>query len=210
MIRSPGFVRTKAATSTEGGGRERVAFSGIFGCSGGVSEVITGNEQLTPAEWVTGGAGMKPEDASRLIRWAETGLATVTVVSGVAIVSEGGNVLTATRVATNNGTVWDNITSTAGNLPNTNVPVTFKLKSGEYKFYVNSNATKHMGEYLQKSSNPINDQRPLRSFFGAGDEISSSGSVKFGQIYNVNGWEIIFNQRFGDSLPVINHALYTP
>lgn len=67
-----------------------------------------------------------------------------------------------------------------------------------------------MGEYLQKSANPLNDQQLLNSFSGAVDEIASTGNIQFGQTYNVNGWEIIFNQRVGDGLPVIKHALYTP
>jgi filamentous hemagglutinin len=108
------------------------------------------------------------------------------------------------------GTVWDNITSTADNLPNTQIPATFKLKSGSSEFYVNSNATKHMGEYLQKSSNPINDQQLLNSFSGAVENIVSSGNIQFGKVYNVDGWEVIFSQRAGDALPVIKHALYKP
>ncbi|MDO5612251.1 MAG: hypothetical protein Q4G14_03295 [Paracoccus sp. (in: a-proteobacteria)] len=68
---------------------------------GGASEVITGQEQLTPAEWSAIKAGMKPEDARQLIGWVETGVATVTIVHGVAIITKGGAVITAKEVATN-------------------------------------------------------------------------------------------------------------
>jgi filamentous hemagglutinin len=67
-----------------------------------------------------------------------------------------------------------------------------------------------MGEYLEKSSNPINDQQLLTSFSATVDQIASTGSIQFGKVYNMNGWEIIFSQRAGDSLPVIKHALYIP
>ncbi len=115
-----------------------------------------------------------------------------------------------TGVTNKTGTVWDNVTATAGNLPNTQIPATFKIRSGSQEFYVNSNATKHMGEYLEKSSNPINDQQLLTSFSATVDQIASTGSIQFGKVYNMNGWEIIFSQRAGDSLPVIKHALYIP
>ncbi|MDO5612248.1 MAG: hypothetical protein Q4G14_03280 [Paracoccus sp. (in: a-proteobacteria)] len=68
---------------------------------GGASEVITGQEQLTPAEWSAIKAGMKPEDARQLIGWVETGVATVTIVQGVAIITKGGAVIAAKEVATN-------------------------------------------------------------------------------------------------------------
>ncbi|TRA98929.1 filamentous hemagglutinin [Rhizobium rhizogenes] len=115
-----------------------------------------------------------------------------------------------TGITNKTGTVWDNVTATAGNLPNTQIPATFKIRSGSQEFYVNSNATKHMGEYLEKSSNPINDQQLLTSFSATVDQIASTGSIQFGKVYNMNGWEIIFSQRAGDSLPVIKHALYIP
>ncbi|WP_259779844.1 hypothetical protein [Aestuariispira ectoiniformans] len=107
-------------------------------------------------------------------------------------------------------TVWDNVTATANNLPNTHIPATFRLKSGDMEFYVNSNATKHMGEYLQNSANPLNDQTLLRSFSSVVDRIASNGSIQFGKMYNIDGWEIIFSQRDGDLLPVVKHALYRP
>ena len=61
----------------------------------------------------------------------------------------------------NTGTVWDNITSTADNMPATEIPATFKIDLGGNTNYVNtetgtntlwtnSNATKHMGEYVSR------------------------------------------------------------
>ena len=59
------------------------------------------------------------------------------------------------------GTVWDNITSTADNIPATEIPATFKIDldgninyvnpaTGTNTLWTNSNATKHMGEYISR------------------------------------------------------------
>lgn len=59
------------------------------------------------------------------------------------------------------GTVWDNITSTADNMPATKIPATFKIdldgninyvnpETGTNTLWTNSNATKHMGEYVSR------------------------------------------------------------
>ena len=59
------------------------------------------------------------------------------------------------------GTVWDNITSTADNMPATKIPATFKIdldgninyvnpETGANTLWTNSNATKHMGEYVSR------------------------------------------------------------
>ena len=59
------------------------------------------------------------------------------------------------------GTVWDNITSTADNMPATEIPATFKIdldgninyvnpKTGTNTLWTNSNATKHMDEYVSR------------------------------------------------------------
>ena len=59
------------------------------------------------------------------------------------------------------GTVWDNITSTADNKPATKIPATFKIdldgninyvnpETGTNTLWTNSNATKHMGEYVSR------------------------------------------------------------
>ena len=108
------------------------------------------------------------------------------------------------------GTVWDDISATAKALPNPEIPATFMLKSSGNMFYVNSNPTKHMANYLQRSANQINDQHLLASFAGAIGKVASSGTIKHRQKYNVNGWEIMFNQRANDQLPVIYYALYRP
>ena len=61
----------------------------------------------------------------------------------------------------NTGTVWDNITSTADNMPATEIPATFKIdlggninyvnpETGTNTLWTNSNATKHMGEYVSR------------------------------------------------------------
>ena len=60
------------------------------------------------------------------------------------------------------GTVWDNIASTADNMPATKIPATFKIdldgninyvnpETGTNTLWTNSNATKHMGEYVKSN-----------------------------------------------------------
>ena len=67
----------------------------------------------------------------------------------------------AYKSGSNTGTVWDNITSTADNMSATEIPATFKIDLGGNTNYVNtetgtntlwtnSNATKHMGEYVSR------------------------------------------------------------
>ena len=52
------------------------------------------------------------------------------------------------------GTVWDNITGTADNIPSTEIPATFKIDLDDNINYINpktgtnTNATEHMGEYV--------------------------------------------------------------
>jgi len=50
----------------------------------------------------------------------------------------------------------------------------------------------------------------LSSFSSAVDQVASTGSIKFGQMYKVDGWEIMFSQQAGDVLPVIKHARFVP
>jgi len=134
----------------------------------------------------------------------------VTIAARLKLLGAGAESIVKHKDDEKTGTVWDDITKTAGDLPNTKIPATFKLKIEDMEFYVNSNATKHMAEYLQKSSNPINDQVLLRSFSDAVKEIQSSQSLEFGKLYNANGWEIVFSKRSSDLVPVIKHALYKP
>ncbi|SIR15803.1 Possible hemagglutinin, partial [Rhizobium sp. RU33A] len=110
------------------------------------------------------------------------------------------------------GTVWDNITATAADIPGTRIPATFEVKTGSQSFWVNANATEHFGEYLTRlgaSSNPITSQEMLRSFQSAVSDIAKAGPPKLGQPYNVGGWEIVFRQNPTDRLPVIVHAFPT-
>lgn len=59
------------------------------------------------------------------------------------------------------GTIWDTITGTAENIPNTEIPITFMIdldstinyvnpETGTNTLWTNSNATEHMGEYISR------------------------------------------------------------
>ena len=50
-------------------------------------------------------------------------------------------------------------------------------------------------------------QGMLTSLQSAVDTAATQG-IKHGEMMNVGGWELMFNQRASDSLPVLMHALY--
>jgi hypothetical protein len=106
------------------------------------------------------------------------------------------------------GTVWDDVEATADFLPNTSIPATFTITSGGQRFWVNSNATKHMQEYLRASGNPLASQAMLTSFQAAVTDVVNSGSLKMGELIKVGDWELKFAQSARDEFPVIIHALY--
>ena len=100
-------------------------------------------------------------------------------------------------------------------IPGTSIPKYFRLKTEGAEFFVNPNATKHMGEYI--NSLPPTHGLPLRndliiaSFESGVKEAVRSGawktSLDSGNPIISGGWELIFSKRPTDELPVIIHAL---
>ena len=117
--------------------------------------------------------------------------------------------------------VWDKITATAENINNTEIPATFQMEqkaklnyenpeTGTNVLWANSNAIKHMGEYVSRfgeesHSIGIRSQLMLESFCAALNEamesIISNPPDRYVVVYG--NWEIGINTRTG----VVFHAL---
>ena len=118
----------------------------------------------------------------------------------------------------NTGTVWDNITPTQGNYPNTNVPKSFEIEVNGEKMWVHGNATEHIYEDVYKGittgngtayTNPnLYTQEIMSDFYGSLQEATKSGIV-YGEKITQGNWEFIFAQpRQAGQLPVIKHAQF--
>jgi hypothetical protein len=100
-------------------------------------------------------------------------------------------------------------------IPGTTIPKYFNIEAGGQAFHVNPNATKHMGEYINSlpasHGFPLRNDLMLASFDGGVKDAVTSGawktSLETGRLIISGGWELIFSQRQGDTLPVIIHAL---
>ncbi len=100
-------------------------------------------------------------------------------------------------------------------IPGTTIPKYFRLKTEGAEFFVNPNATKHMGEYIK--SLPTSHDFPLRNDVmlasfesGVKDAVKSGAwktSLDSGKPIVSGGWELIFAKRPSDELIVIKHAL---
>lgn len=119
------------------------------------------------------------------------------------------------------GTVWDKITGTADNIPNTKVPTTFKIdldskinyvnpQTGTSTLWTNTNATKHMGEYIgrfggETASTGVRSQLMLESYQAALNQaMKEVSSLSPGRYFGTYGnWEIGINTETG----VVYHAL---
>ena len=120
----------------------------------------------------------------------------------------------------NTGTVWDNITSTADNMPATEIPATFKIDLGGNTNYVNpetgtntlwtnSNATKHMGEYVgrfggESWSIGTRSQAMLESYSASLNKAMETIGIEApGRYFGTYGnWELGINTETG----VVYHA----
>ena len=120
----------------------------------------------------------------------------------------------------NTGTVWDNITSTADNMPATEIPATFKIDLGGNTNYVNtetgtntlwtnSNATKHMGEYVSRFGDEswsigTRSQVMLESYSASLNKaMETIGTEAPGRYFGTYGnWELGINTETG----VVYHA----
>ena len=120
----------------------------------------------------------------------------------------------------NTGTVWDNITSTADNMPATEIPTTFKIdldgninyvnsETGTNTLWTNSNATKHMGEYVSRFGDEswsigTRSQVMLESYSASLNKaMETIGTEAPGRYFGTYGnWELGINTETG----VVYHA----
>ena len=112
-----------------------------------------------------------------------------------------------------------NIRSKISNLgdviPGTTIPKYFRLKTDRAEFFVNPNATKHIGEYINSLPTshgfPLRNDLILASLESAVTDAVKSGtwktSLDTGNPILSGGWELIFSKRPSDELVVIKHAL---
>ena len=118
------------------------------------------------------------------------------------------------------GTIWDNITGTARKMSATEIPTTFKIdlngninyiniKTGTNTLWTNSNATKHMGEYVSRfgeesGSIGIRSQAMLESYSEAiNTAMETIGTKTPGRYFGTYGnWELGINTETG----VVYHA----
>lgn len=145
----------------------------------------------------------------------------------------------AGKQATKTGTVWDKITPPSKDTPirpNTVIPQYFELQTSGGKFFVNSNATKHMEEYVAGGNLPKKvvgkDGKTIETPSNVGDKVSHGAKmrsqaildsfaeavevaekqgIKWGEIMNVGPWELII-EKVGKNgpLPVVKHAVFRP
>lgn len=118
------------------------------------------------------------------------------------------------------GTVWDNITSTADNMPATKIPATFKIdldgninyvnpETGTNTLWTNSNATKYMGEYVSRFGDEswsigTRSQAMLESYSASLNKaMETIGTETPGRYFGTYGnWELGINTETG----VVYHA----
>ena len=118
------------------------------------------------------------------------------------------------------GSVWDNITSTADNMPATKIPATFKIdldgninyvnpETGTNTLWTNSNATKHMGEYVSRFGDEswsigTRSQAMLESYSASLNKaMETIGTETPGRYFGTYGnWELGINTETG----VVYHA----
>lgn len=118
------------------------------------------------------------------------------------------------------GTVWDNIASTADNMPATKIPATFKIdldgninyvnpETGTNTLWTNSNATKHMGEYVSRFGDEswsigTRSQAMLESYSASLNKaMETIGTETPGRYFGTYGnWELGINTETG----VVYHA----
>jgi filamentous hemagglutinin len=119
------------------------------------------------------------------------------------------SVVTTSHLST--GTVFDSIKATQPAIPGTSIPKSFEFNVNGQTFWVNPNATKHMGEYLTRNglshSTTEGSQAMLTSLQSAIKDASAHG-LHFNEKMQVGRWELIFSQRPTDPYPVLKHALY--
>jgi hypothetical protein len=131
------------------------------------------------------------------------------------------NLAMLTEGAAKTGTIWDKVTGTADNIPDTKIPTTFKIdldskinyvnpQTGTSALWTNTNATKHMGEYIgrfggETASTGVRSQAMLESYQAALNQAMKEISLLApGRYFGTYGnWEIGINTETG----VVYHAL---
>lgn len=161
------------------------------------------------AFWGSLSSSVPTIDTSTLIAGGAIG--TAVVVGTVTLYNYKGVLVKAAGTGTVTGTVWDKITPIASNLPGTAIPATFQLQAAQRVLYVNSNATKHMAENINRFgaeswTAEVRSQAMLSSFNSAVQQgVANLATSAPGRYFiNVGGWELGINTETG----VIYHALF--
>ncbi|MGW5677903.1 RHS repeat-associated core domain-containing protein [Streptomyces sp. NPDC003860] len=203
---------------------------GAVGTLGAVADTVDLGVKATPSCWMFGDCGEARNEYDKLVKkfgYNPNGEAedagakaaqVVTVFSlpGIFRALSKKIVRGAGSEGADRGTVdvWDSIRPTAKNYKGTKLPQTFELRAGAVSVWVNSNATKHMAEYLQGASQRLASQgrvdllaqQQLSSMQHAVNAATRHG-VFLDEMHNVDGWELMFSRRHGERLPVLKHAL---
>ena len=110
--------------------------------------------------------------------------------------------------------VWNDITSTQPNYPETALPRSFVIKTDGKTLWVSGNATEHMAEYLVKQVNTGHSQEStkLAAQIMLHDMQQSLGAitknVSYGTILHHGNWDFIIKKtRNGESYDAVIHAL---
>ncbi len=119
-------------------------------------------------------------------------------------------------VKSSSAAVWNRISNSAANIPNTTIPntFTFTAQNGQ-KFHVQFNATEHLGQLVTKNGATVQPwfqaQKGLRSqlvlddFARAVDEIvTTQGQIIPNRVYSAGKWKEII---FGEVTPFSNGHL---
>ncbi|MFS2094924.1 hemagglutinin repeat-containing protein [Pseudomonas sp. Pseusp11] len=114
------------------------------------------------------------------------------------------------------GTVWDSIKPVGPVHPGSVIPQSFELSlgSGE-KIWVDGNATKHIAEYAAyKAENYTPEAVRLASqvqlsSLKAAVEAAANAGLKYREVINVDGWELIFAPaKNAGQFPALYHAVF--
>ena len=114
--------------------------------------------------------------------------------------------------------VWNNITATQENWPNTQIPKSFEIEINGQKMWVHGNATEHMyddvyakimaGEGTAYTNPNLYTQELMTDFYGSLEKATASG-IEYNELISTGNWEFIFSPaRQEGVLPVIKHAQF--
>ncbi|MEO0684157.1 MAG: RHS repeat-associated core domain-containing protein, partial [Cyanobacteria bacterium J06649_11] len=146
-----------------------------------------------------------------LYRWTSAELSSIVMsFSGIGAARVFRGVILETHLKT--VPVWKLITITQASTSRTLIPHSFKMFTSRGSFWVAPNATKHMVQYakvVKFSHGQLVIQQAMLSSFNRAVSAAARQGIKYNQVMNVGGWELIFSPaRQAGQLPVIKHALY--